>query len=461
MFIDNGGNVGIGTTAADTKLEIQHDTDGIGGYAHNFVDSPQLLVGGNGNGHNFGRSAGVIQNLGGYVGFGLSPGVQEVTTSQGMGMRMYRDGDEMTVVIGRAFETTYDGNTSVLDNLPTDGLVVSGNVGIGTVAPVTKLEVIGEIIYTHGTDSLAFRTNGDTERMRIDSAGNVGIVTTGPQNKLDIEGAVVIGPSYSGSITVPSNGLLVQGNVGIGTTAPPNKLDVEGAAVIGAGYSATNTAPSNGLLVEGNVGIGITNPTDKLHVEGFMTLEGAGSRLSLINNTNTKQFEFFLPDSDAFGRFEYASMSFRFVDQDSNTIVMELPADGTGGNDISLNQYSNGTLSISSGIMTTASDIRLKTVQRNVTYGLAAIREIQLIVYTWNDKTKMHSDTEHIGFSAQNVQSVIPETVSVGKDGYLSLENRGIIAALVNAVKELDAENKSLKSQLADIEARLSALEAK
>ena len=61
--------------------------------------------------------------------------------------------------------------------------------------------------------------------------------------------------------------ILINGNVGIGTTNPQNKVDVEGGAVIGATYSGTNTAPTNGLLVEGNVGIGTTTPRAKLHIK--------------------------------------------------------------------------------------------------------------------------------------------------------------------------------------------------
>ena len=48
---------------------------------------------------------------------------------------------------------------------------------------------------------------------------------------------------------------------------------------------------------------------------------------------------------------------------------------------------------------------------------------------------------EFIGFSAQDVQKVIPQAITgtEGSEKYLSLDDRPIIAALVNAVKELSA----------------------
>jgi hypothetical protein len=132
---------------------------------------------------------------------------------------------------------------------------------------------------TSGTCGITANANGNTqfpfviatsgiERFRISAAGKIGIGTTAPVNIFDVAAGTVIGASYAGTNTAPTNGLLVQGNVGIGTTAPANKLDVAAGTVIGASYAGTNTAPTNGLLVQGNVGIGITAPANLLDVAG-------------------------------------------------------------------------------------------------------------------------------------------------------------------------------------------------
>ena len=240
----------------------------------------------------------------------------------------------------------------------------NGNVGIGTTNPAYELEIQdssndayisvlgipeagivfgdtdasarGGVIYDNDDNALAFRTNDNTEKMRIDSSGNVGIGTRSPDKKLEIfNGALKFGTSTAGlnefelfPTDEGSNGLgfydrtngdyrvLISndGNVGIGTTSPSAKLDVFGsssslkftrdagdrsAEMLYDGSKFLIKTPSgdrlsiadnssNEILTvnpnNGNVGIGTTSPAFKFDVS-----EGkSNSFISRIWNTSTE-----------------------------------------------------------------------------------------------------------------------------------------------------------------------------
>ncbi|MEI6436844.1 MAG: hypothetical protein WCP32_18625, partial [Bacteroidota bacterium] len=59
------------------------------------------------------------------------------------------------------------------------------------------------------------------------NSGNVGIGTSNPQSKVDISGNAVIGSSYSGTYAAPANGLLIEGQVGVGTSSPSPSAALE------------------------------------------------------------------------------------------------------------------------------------------------------------------------------------------------------------------------------------------
>lgn len=152
----------------------------------------------------------------------------------------------------------------------------NGNVGIGTTAPASKLDVRGEESIFKSTGSHAsakishiFPTVNQVEtkynssnmlasiRAHDDANGFDLGTRDGSNMVLKVNNIVRLALFQSDSVTaINYNG----GNVGIGLTTPVNKLDVEGNMAIGATYSGTSAAPTNGLIVEGSVGIGTTAP---------------------------------------------------------------------------------------------------------------------------------------------------------------------------------------------------------
>jgi len=118
---------------------------------------------------------------------------------------------------------------------------------------------------------------------------------------------------------------------------------------------------------------------------------------------------------------------------------------------LQLNNYGAGTLtSDASGNVTAVSDERLKRETGRFDRGLDVITQLRPIRYYWNQSTDQspHDLTqEYVGFGAQSVQRLIPEAVFPVADGrYLSLQDRPIIAALVNAVQELSAKVDQLEA---------------
>jgi hypothetical protein len=103
---------------------------------------------------------------------------------------------------------------------------------------------------------------------------------------------------------------------------------------------------------------------------------------------------------------------------------------------------------------TQTSDERIKNVLGPVEYGLETLKQIEPVRFS----LKSEPETEKLGFIAQQVQSLVPQSVfDTGEhiEGEpedaptkLGMEYASLIPVLVNAIKELSTEVDALKAQL-------------
>jgi hypothetical protein len=211
-------------------------------------------------------------------------------------------------------------NTAAQVNLTTgNSFFNGGNVGIGTTAPSSKLQVG---VLSNTTDGITVFA-GDGRSMRFSPSPGVGawnsLVQAGDQSFIFSNGTPGTGNLTIAPWTTAANAglrMTAAGDVGIGTTTPASKLGVQGA-ITAAGTirsstggfqfpdgSTQTTAASAGQWTttganisnsnSGNVGIGLTNPANKLEVLGSIQAigatssvgTGAGSFLSYVGTTN-------------------------------------------------------------------------------------------------------------------------------------------------------------------------------
>ena len=120
---------------------------------------------------------------------------------------------------------------------------------------------------------------------------------------------------------------------------------------------------------------------------------------------------------------------------------------------------SAGTLTVTADVVAygTPSDIRYKHNIHQLTNALSTVQKLRGVSFKWKEDTdsyKMTNITDDIGFIAQEVREVVPTLVRENEDGKLSLRERALIPLLVEAIKELKADNDHLRSRITHLEER-------
>ena len=110
------------------------------------------------------------------------------------------------------------------------------------------------------------------------------------------------------------------------------------------------------------------------------------------------------------------------------------------------------------------SDARFKQQVRPLTGALAAVQLLRGVRYTWNTLGVAHggtAGTEQVGLLAQEVEKIYPELVSTDREGYKAINYAQLTPVLIEALKELAAQNAALQTRTATAEATTAAFEAR
>ncbi|MES2668197.1 MAG: tail fiber domain-containing protein, partial [Patescibacteria group bacterium] len=304
-------------------------------------------------------------------------------------------------------------NHPILANLAIRPILVTAGTGTVTNTASLYIEDAATTTVVSGQNYALWVDNGNsafdgnvTVGGTLNTIGNVGIGTTSDsaipltvqRSGLGLLTAVrVANRDTTGGGPTNNNGSQIVFEASRNTAIPSGAVPTEAAFVGAILTDAANTAWKGALVfgtangaapIErmridnlGNLGLGTTSPTAQLHTTGTVRFQTFGA--------------------------------------------------GT------LQTDANGNVSVSS-------DERLKDVQGSFDRGLIDLMGINPISYKWKTSTGFDRVNTYTGFSAQNIQLAIPEAVDVDNRGLLTLSDRPILAAAVNAIKELAGRTDAL-----------------
>ncbi len=484
LNVDNNGNVGIGTTTPQAKLSVSNTTGGSAldldfsssvygiRFQRNGQDMGSIYknVSGPLNFSSYatqGTTAG-FSFMGGNVGIGTTtpgsilhlesslPILSLNTNTSGNSARInFRSNNALTSVITADFT---DNSLQFFNNGATRLYIGNtGNVGIGTTTPGGILEVgntssSGIIAnFTNGNSAATAYTelgvrngytvgnNADALRLLTFSTGwttTGGFVQDGAALEAGVNlsgGLSMVARNSAGVLRFYTGGqadsnermrITSTGNVGIGTTSLSARMTI---STSNSEVAAFNSDSVNGGYIDWNNGgstIGFAGAALPLAEAGFSASDfsiRARNNLLFISNGGISNRYMMWTNAGNLG-----------IGTTSPTA--QLSTTGT----VRFSNFGAGTLTTdASGNLSVSSDERLKNIDGEFTRGLADIVKLTPISYHWNDISGLDKSTQYAGFSAQNVQTAIPEAVGSSTNGYLTLQDRPLIAALVNAIKEL------------------------
>ena len=327
--------------------------------------------------------------------------------------------------------------------------------------------------------------NNSADRLVIQySTGNVGIGTTAPDSRLHVEvgnataytpvNTLVSGQTArisntDGTSGVSANLLFVAkgagGGNGLGSISGVNTGVGSLALTFGTRHSSSNVIERMRVSSDGNVGIGTSNPINKFEISG-----DSGQLFSVSDSFTGTIFS--ANDVSGIPSIEVLDTGLVKFAQYNGAVTI-----GTGTVSSSTAELSvygmlytsgpQGEIRASNEITAYfSSDARLKENIKLIENPITIIDQIRGVTFDWTEEHMARRGGEDgyfvrkhdIGVIAQEVQAVLPELVGTREDGYLAVKYEKMVPLLIEAIKEQQKTIDTLTSEIKEIKEFLSSL---
>jgi len=334
----------------------------------------------------------------------------------------------------------------------------SVTVGAGAVGTpsITTTGDTNTGIFFPAADTIAF-TEGGAEAMRIDSSGNMGIGTTSPNTKLELYSSQNANVELLRLNNPDVNGLGTQIGFTQGSTTYSqiiNEYSSGWRMKIGAGVPTGTTAGDAGYFTF-FTNNGSSSYAERMRIDSSgnvlvgTTTRSNDEKFTINQSANAMGISVRSNGGPALGNYESA-------DTNHNTYWTFGRDNATTGNFVfGYGGTLRGSISNSTGVYTSSSDSRLKKNITNITYGLNEVMGLRPVTYLMNEEA--NTAKKHLGFIAQEVKALVDEAVDdlIDPDTqFYMLDKAGLVPVLVKAMQEQQALITSLTERIVALEAK-------
>jgi len=285
--------------------------------------------------------------------------------------------------------------------------------GIGTTAPINKLEVVAT---TADPASSGTAANGN---LRLGPSSGSHVLDFGLSSTSTFSWIQARNKTYGTNYILGINPL--GGYVGIGTSTPNSTLTVGNATGSIPGEITLNPTASSNEGGQINFKRSLNGSTVDWSIDQYGT-SASDARLRIFNTSEL-----------------------------NGLVIKENGFIGMGNNAPTVRLQVTGDIIANS--IAGSSDARFKTDVTPISNPLQKVLALRGVNFNWNTSAfpqRMFSDKRTLGFIAQEVEKVLPEIVQTENttDGYKSVQYDKVVALLVEAMKEQQKQINQLKKQV-------------